>query len=119
MAKKSPEAPPEKVALYETLLATQPEIERKGAGNPYTSINGNMFSYIPASGKMALRLPVGVREQFLEQYQTTLYEAYGIIQKEYVTVPDDLLGNTEELAPYLAQSLEYAKTLKPKPSKKA
>lgn len=28
---------------------------------------------------------------FLAKYQTTLYHAYGIVQKEYVTVPADLL----------------------------
>ena len=42
--KKSP-IPANKVALYEKLLATIPEIERKGADNPYTSVNGNMFRF--------------------------------------------------------------------------
>jgi TfoX/Sxy family transcriptional regulator of competence genes len=38
--------------------------------------------------------------------------------KEYVTVPDKLLENTEELKKYLDLSYEYVKTLKPKPTKK-
>jgi hypothetical protein len=42
---------PEKLALYEKLIATNPKIERQGAANPYTSLNGNMFTYMdPHSG---------------------------------------------------------------------
>lgn len=84
----------------------------------YTSLNGNMFSYLHASGAMALRLPTGEREKFLEKYKTRLFEAYGFVQKEYVTVPDALLARTAELKPYFAMSYEYAKGLKPKPAKK-
>ena len=36
--------------------------------------------------------------------------------KEYVRVPDDLLGKAGELRKYLAMSYEYVKTLKPKPT---
>src|SRR5947209_3091151 len=112
--KKKGEFPPEKLEQYEMLLATIPEIARKGASVPYTSLNGNMFSYLHASGLVALRLPAGEREKFLEKYQTKLFEVYGIVQKEYVTVPDWLLANTEELQPYLAISYEYVKSLRPK-----
>jgi len=38
--------------------------------------------------------------------------------KEYVAVPDTLLGKTKELQKYLDLSYEYANTLKPKPTKK-
>jgi TfoX/Sxy family transcriptional regulator of competence genes len=38
--------------------------------------------------------------------------------KEYVAVPDALLQNTRELQKYLALSYSYAKTLKPKTTKK-
>jgi hypothetical protein len=116
--KKSP-IPAEKVALYEKLLATQPEIERKGADNPYTAVNGNMFSLLVSpEGRMALRLPKEEREQFLKKYKTTLFEAYGAVMQEYVGVPDGLLAKTKELQKYLAVSYAYAKTLKPKVSKK-
>jgi hypothetical protein len=37
---------------------------------------------------------------------------------EYVAVPDGLLENTKELKKYLDLSFAYAKTLKPKPTKK-
>jgi TfoX/Sxy family transcriptional regulator of competence genes len=117
-AKKSP-IPADKIELYEKLLATQPEIERKGADNPYTSLNGNMFSLLLSpEGRLALRLPQDDREQFLKKYKTSLFEAYGAVMKEYVAVPDALLRKTKELQKYLAVSYAYAKTLKPKPTKK-
>ncbi|HZD31105.1 MAG TPA: hypothetical protein VE779_05525, partial [Candidatus Angelobacter sp.] len=95
------------------------EIERKGADNPYTAVNGNMFSLLLSpDGRMALRLPPEVREKFLKKYKTGLFEAYGAVMQEYVAVPDALLHKTKELQKYLALSYGYAKTLKPKPSKK-
>jgi len=107
-----------KVALYEKLIATIPQIERKGAANPYTSLNGNMFTLLHQSDTLAIRLPEGKRKEFLKRYKTTLFEAYGTVMKEYVTVPDPLLESTKELQKYLEFSYEYAKTLKPKPTRK-
>jgi hypothetical protein len=90
-AKKGP-IPAEKIAPYERLLATIPGLERKGADNPCTSLNGNMFSLLLSpTGRMALRLSTDDREQFLRKYKTTLFEAHGAVMKEYVTVPDALL----------------------------
>ena len=60
--------PPEKLKLYDKLAATNPEVERKGATVPYTSVNGHMFSYLNSSGALALRLPKGEREKFLAKH---------------------------------------------------
>lgn len=118
MSKPSKQPPPQNVLdLYDKLLVNHPEIPRKGATIPYTSVNGNMFTYFGEHG-LSIRLPDTIRQEFLERYDTTLYEAYGIVQKEYVAVPAELFENTEELQPYFDASYEYAKTLKPKPTKK-
>jgi TfoX/Sxy family transcriptional regulator of competence genes len=107
-----------KVDLYDKLIATHPEIERKGAANPYTSLNGNMFTLLQDSRSLAIRLPEDKREEFLKKYKTTLFKAYGAVMKEYVAIPDALLKNTRELQKYLELSYEYVKTLKPKPTKR-
>jgi hypothetical protein len=117
-AQKKGTAPADKVALYEKLVATNPAVDLKGATHPYTSLNGHMFSYLHPSGRMALRLPEHEREKFLTTYQTTLFEAYGIVQKEYVTVPDALLKATKELQKSFEVSYQYVQTLKPKATKK-
>ena len=77
-----------------------------------------MFSILAPDGTLGLRLPKAAIEDFLLRYQTNLREAYGIVQKEYVVVPDALLKNTAELQPYFQQSYDYVKGLKPKPTKK-
>jgi hypothetical protein len=102
---------------YAALVATIQEAQLKGAKMPYTSMNGNMYSYLGENG-VALRLPAGAREEFLTTYQTTLYHTHGIVQKEYVTVPPDLLAKTDELGPYFQASFDYAKTLKPKATRR-
>lgn len=114
MSKPDPKDPAESVALYEALLATIPAIERKGATMPYTSLNGNMFSLLTPDGTLALRLPSPDREAFLEHYKTKLCEQYGVVMKDYVSVPASLLRKTKELARYLEVSYRYAQTLKPK-----
>jgi TfoX/Sxy family transcriptional regulator of competence genes len=115
--KKSP-ASEAKVTQYDKLIATNPKIERKGAANPYTSVNGHMFTLLHQSETLAIRLPKGEREEFLKKYKTTLFKAYGAVMEEYVTVPDRLLENTKELRKYLESSYEYVKTLRPKPTRK-
>ena len=115
--KQAPAAPAERVEAYDRLVAATPEIERKGA-TPYTSVNGNMFSYLDALGSMAMRLSASDRARFIERFATKLHEAYGIVQKEYVTVPDAVLVDTALLLPYFRSSYAYALTLKPKPSKR-
>ena len=118
MSKTSNLPPQDKIDLYNQLIDTNPNIERKGVSMPYTSLNGHMFTYLSKSGSLGIRLPKEEREDFLEKYNATLYESYGAIMKEYVTVPDELLKNTEELKKYIDLSYEYVKTLKPKPTNK-
>src|SRR5216683_6928864 len=108
----------EKLDLFDKLIATQRGIERKGANNAYAAVNGNMFLLMQPTGVLAMRLPDGKREEFLKKYKTKLFEAYGAVMKEYVTVPASLLGKTGQLKKYLAMNYEYAKTLRMKPSRK-
>jgi hypothetical protein len=66
-----------------------------------------------------LRLPQAAREDFITRYNAHLREAYGIVQKEYVEVPDEVFENTAELKVFFHMSYDYVKSLKPKPTKKA
>jgi TfoX/Sxy family transcriptional regulator of competence genes len=117
MAKKK-SAPNPVVELYDKLIATIRGLERKGAANPYTALNGNMVTLLHQSKILAIRLPEHERQQFLKRYKTKLFEAYGTVMPEYVTVPDLLLKDTKALQGYLESSYQYVKTLKPKPTKK-
>ena len=114
MSKPPQQVPPDRLDLYDRLLDTHPEIERKGKTSPYTSVNGHMFSYLSKEGTLGLRLPKDAREAFLEEHDTVLFEQHGAVMKEYVAVPDALLQDTDALQPYLAMSYAYVKSLKPK-----
>jgi hypothetical protein len=92
--------------------------ERKGKENPYTSHNGNMFTLLHKKEVLAIRLPENERAAFIMKYKTQLMEAYGVVMKEYVVVPDSLIKKTQELTPYIEMSFTYVKTLKAKPGSK-
>lgn len=116
MSKTTDESYATNLALYEKLVATNPNVDRKGATMPYTSLNGHMFSLLTKEGKLALRLPPEEREAFMSMYQTTLCEQHGRVLKEYVEVPDALLEKTQELKKYFDASYAYVGSLKPKPT---
>jgi hypothetical protein len=107
------------LVLYDRLVATNPKVQRKGNTVPNTTVNGHMFSYLGKTGELALRLPEEDREFFLKKYKTKLCEIYGVVQKEYVIVPESLLRKTKELKPYFDAGYAYVSKLTPKASKKA
>jgi hypothetical protein len=122
MAKPKPSPiPADKLALYDALIAAVPGLERKGAAMAYTSVNGNMSSYMNADGVLALRLSAADRDAFIAEHGGKLHEAYGVVQKEYVTVPGAVLAGTADTAAMRAAfeaSYRYVQALKPKPTKK-
>jgi len=108
----------EQVARYDELVASIPDIERKGKTMPYTSCNGHMFSFIDKTGAMSIRLAKDDLEAFLAKHNAELSVQHGSVMKEYAVVPASLFANIDELKPYLQQSFGYVKGLKPKATKK-
>ena len=107
----------DKLELYEELVARFPDIKRKGAKNPYTSVNGHMFSFLMQDGTLALRMSKEQRATFMETYKTEQPITYDTVMKEYVSVPDDMLQDTDWLEKYFQMSFDYVSSLKPKPTK--
>jgi hypothetical protein len=119
VAKTPDRVPQDRFELYETLIATQPDIELKGGMKlPHTSTNGYMFSSLTKDGRVGLRLSNPDREAFMERYDAVPFRNYGAAIKEHVEVPEGLLRNPEELGPYLAMSYAYTQTLPPKKGKR-
>ena len=46
----------------------------------------------------------------MKVYETELFESYGVVQKEYVTVPNSLLANTKELKKFGLMHAEEEET---------
>jgi hypothetical protein len=115
MAKaKASSVPAGRIEAYDRLIAARPGLERKGASIPYTSLNGHMTSYLGEIGSLVLRLSPADRARFLAEYEATLHTAHGIVQKEFVDIPDALFLDTDAIAPWFAASLDWIATLKPK-----
>jgi hypothetical protein len=103
--------PAAKLALYEKLIATDPNTQRKGATIPYTSANGKMFTYLSPTGDLRLRLPPDERQAFMKKYKTKVVVQHGVVMKDFVAVPPELLARTAELKKYLAISRGFAEQL--------
>ncbi len=90
----------------------------KGAKNPYTSLNGHMFSFLDADGVMALRLPSDQYEDFLARYDSGPVTQYGRVMQGYVCVPEKLLKDADDLVGWFSRSHDWISTLPPKATKK-
>ena len=118
---KKTSVPPDRLALYQRLLAAVPEIEEKSYfGSAYTAVNGNMYSMISKYGSVGIWLSDDVRAEFVERFGARMYQADPAwpVSKKLVAVPDDLLADTETLRPYMEASYRFAVTLRPKPTTK-
>lgn len=114
-AKAKPLMPAKTLAQYEAMVEATPGTELKGASMPYTSVAGNMHSFLDKVGTCAIRLGKPEREAFLEEFDAELYvHEAGAVMSEYVKMPPSLLGDVRAAAGWLKKSLAYARTLRPK-----
>ena len=90
------QGPSDSLERYAAVVQEAGEVV-KGAKNPYTSRNGHMFSFLDVEGAMALRLSVELTDEFLSRYESDPVIQYGRVMRGYVSVPDDLLSDDEEL----------------------
>jgi hypothetical protein len=115
---KETTVPADRLELYDRLIATIPGLERKGATIPYTSVNGRMSSYVTDTGSLVLRLSAPDRGRFIAEHGAGLHEAYGIVQKEFVNVPDELFAATDRVSPWFAAGHAWVASQKPKPTRR-
>jgi len=106
------------INLYNDMLASIPEAVRKGKTTPYTSMNGNMYSFVSKEGEIALRFGKEDLEKFVKEYNTKDCIQYGAVMRGYAEIPESVYSNKTELERYFRLSFENATTLKPKPTKR-
>ena len=111
------QGPPDALERYTAVVEGAGDVV-KGAKNPYTSLNGHMFSFLDAEGAMALRLSDELTDDFLSRYESGPVMQYGSVMRGYVAIPDDLLSDTDELGSWFAKSHAWIGTLEPKATKK-
>lgn len=120
MAKKErSDVPLERLEAYDKAIATIPDLQRKGAKNPYTSLNGHMFSFFNKEYQLSLRFSEEEKEAFITSHEGSGPSiSYGAVMRGYALIPDDILFDEKALAKYMKQSYNYIASLKPKPTKK-
>jgi len=111
-------SPPALISLFESAIRAFPEAEKKKMfGYPSIFIQGNLTAGL-FQDRIMMRLSEKDREQFLKQDGHRVFEPMpGRPMKEYVEVSAALLEDARSLASWLAKSVDYAKSLKPKVKK--
>lgn len=105
------------LAVFDTMIAGVPDVERKGATMPYVSINGNMYAMINKAGVIGLRLGEEDRATFFATFGEHPFEDVpGFVNKDYVAIPESLHGKTKMLQTWFKVSHAAASRLKPKPT---
>ncbi|MEM8972272.1 MAG: hypothetical protein AAGD43_09460 [Pseudomonadota bacterium] len=104
----------ESLGTYVELVEAYFDDQVKGKANPYTSMNGNMYSFLDNQGRVCLRMAEADREAFSDLFGTGPVQQYGATMKGYVSIPTSFLANTDVLAKAFACSLRYTQTLKKK-----
>ena len=91
---------------------------RKMFGYPAAFANGNLFIGLHQND-FIMRLSEEDRTRFSAEYGERIFEPMkGRRMREYVRLPEELLTDARRRAPWIKQSLEYAKGIKPKVRRK-
>ncbi|MDX8349200.1 hypothetical protein SLH49_14535 [Cognatiyoonia sp. IB215446] len=102
------------LAIYRDLVARFFDDKVKGKANPYTSMNGNMYSLLDPAGRICLRMAEEDRARFAESFGTEPVEQYGAIMRGYVAIPNERLVEPDALEEAFATCLRHARSLKKK-----
>lgn len=106
----------EKASCYRNVVNDAGEVV-KGKKVLYTSLNGNMYSFLGIDGALAFRFPGDEISGLLESLNTEQPISYGTVMKDYVTIPNEVIA-TNHLRELFLTCLDHARQLKPKPTKK-
>ncbi len=106
---------PELNRFLDDRLASFPAERRPMFGASTYFANGNMFAGIHED-MIILRLSEKDREEIMSLHDEVapFQPMEGRIMKEYVTLPETVYGQPEELGKWLGRSHKYALSLKPK-----
>ncbi|MDE1466798.1 hypothetical protein [Aurantiacibacter sp. D1-12] len=108
----------EALAIYERVVADYPDLKVKGKANRYTSMNGNMFSFLDKNGELKLRFSEAEKKAYNETYGTGDVIQHNSVMRGYIGVTPAIMADEETLKKLFASCVAHAKTLKPKATKK-
>lgn len=104
----------ENLSVYRDFVARFFGDDVKGKANPYTSMNGNMYSFMDDQGRICLRLSEENRAHFAAMFETEPVVQYGAVMKGYVAIPIRLYTEPDALKDVFQACLFFAKDLSKK-----
>lgn len=104
----------ETIAVFDRVVARCEGIERKGKTMPYTSDNGHMFSQVNKEGELGIRLPPDAGKAFMAEHGAGPFLSYGATMRDYVCIPEALMGDEDLLVDLMKQGHAYVMGLPPK-----
>ncbi len=107
-----------RLSTYAALVSEVAGLELKGRKMPYTSMNGNMFSFLAVDGTLCLRLSPTGCSTFMQTHDTGPVKQYGSVMRDYVAVPTAVLTDGAALRALFGECVANAQTLKAKPAKR-
>ncbi len=118
MAVRWKKAPPELVALFETVLSAEPRAERRAMfGYPAAFVNGNMLTGLHQDDWM-VRLSEPDRAALVARGGRPFEPMPGRPMREYVVLPPAVLRDRRALAGWIRRGLDYTAALPAKSAKK-
>ena len=104
--------------VYDQLINSFTEVELKGKTMHYTSMNGNMFSFVSKDGEMGFRMTEEDKSHYIINAGAREMLQHNRVMNGYIQVTETMISNPEKLNEIFVKSIAFAKTLKPKTTKK-
>lgn len=109
----------QKLARYRDWVSAWPDQKVKGKANPYTSLNGNMFTFLDKTGLLAIRLSSADKTAYETQFGTGDVIQHNAVMRGYVPLIDALWSDEEARQIWWEKCWDNAQSLPPKPTKKS
>ena len=103
----------------ETLAARHRDLTVKGKKSAYLAMNGNMFAFVDDTGGLCLRFSEDRKAALKDEYGIGDVIQYNAVMRGYIRVPDHVMAEDEALGALFDECVAFARTLKPKPTKKS
>ncbi|NNF18593.1 MAG: hypothetical protein HKN61_02355, partial [Flavobacteriaceae bacterium] len=72
------------------------------------------FSLLNKAGDLGIRFSKDVQEEYIEEFNSSLFRSYNSVMHGYVLIPEDMLTDDKKMVELLNESYDYVMSLDPK-----
>lgn len=103
---------------YDAVINGDDRVELKGKTMHYTSMNGNMFSFVSKDGEVGFRMSKENQQWFKDNHGAGVMYQHNSVMRDYVHLTEESVFDMDVMKDALNKSVEFAETLPVKPTKK-